>query len=206
MKMVILLTLLTSASCLPSFDKTALNFDDGSITLTPLVADGEKVTFAILKEKLLQPHCMSCHSRIGDEARLLDWVVPGKVEESDLYQVVKDGRMPKNGDPLDSRYLDLIQRYISDLEPETNPEETPPPQVEIVTLENVKNEIIIPHCIICHNKMEDDSQILSKITPGKPLESVLYQVIENGSMPKGGEQLSIEKLDLLRKYIESLTP
>jgi hypothetical protein len=42
------------------------------------------------------------------------------------------------------------------------------------------------------------------IVPEKPKESVIYQVIEDGSMPKGAPKLSAEKLDLLARYIESL--
>ena len=41
-----------------------------------------------------------------------EWVVPGSPEESILYEVIKDGSMPKKAQPLDSRYLDLVFRYI----------------------------------------------------------------------------------------------
>ena len=63
----------------------------------PLVEDDEAVTFTVLKEKLLS------------------WVVPGNYENSIFYQVIKDGSKPKKASPLDSRYLDLVIRYMESI-------------------------------------------------------------------------------------------
>jgi hypothetical protein len=116
MKMLLLLVFLCT-SCFPSFRKSPLRFDYRPSVTSPTVEDGGPVTFNKLKEKLLIPHCLNCHKNAGTEERLALWIQPGNFEESDLYLVIKDGSMPKNGAPLDSSYLELVIKYIESTRP-----------------------------------------------------------------------------------------
>lgn len=71
--------------------------------------------------------------------------------------------------------------------------------------EKVKTEII-PQCIKCHKGIDNEEKLATWINPSEPEKSLLFEVIENGSMPMGGEPLSTEKLELVHEYILSLKP
>lgn len=46
----------------------------------------------------------------------------------------------------------------------------------------------------------------AKSAPGKPEDSLLYTMVERGLMPKSGPKLSAEKIELIKNYIENLSP
>ena len=190
-------------SCLPSLGKTSLVFDDGAISTRPLVADGEAVTYEVLKEKLLVPHCIACHKGAALEEKVLGWVVEGKPDDSELYQVIKDGSMPKKAAALDSRYLDLVVRYIESVK---SPEVPTTTVVVAGSFEEVKQKILVPHCLKCHEDVDNETVLMEWITPAKPEESPFYVAIKSGEMPQESSRLSADEQALVEKYISSMKP
>ena len=190
-------------SCLPSLGKTSLVFDDGAISTRPLVADGEAVTYEVLKEKLLVPHCIACHKGAALEEKVLGWVVEGKPDDSELYQVIKDGSMPKKAAALDSRYLDLVVRYIESVK---SPEVPTTTVVVAGSFEEVKQKILVPHCLKCHEDVDNEKVLMEWITPAKPEESPFYVAIKSGEMPQESSRLSADEQALVEKYISSMKP
>jgi mono/diheme cytochrome c family protein len=203
MKMLSLAMLFILTSCLPSLGKTSLVFDDGAISTKPLVADGEAVTFEVLKEKLLVPHCIACHKGAALEEKVLGWVVEGKPDDSELYQVIKDGSMPKKAAALDSRYLDLVVRYIESVK---SPEVPTTAVVVAGSFEEVKQKILVPHCLKCHQDVANEKVLMEWITPAKPEESPFYLAIKSGEMPQESSPLSADEQALVEKYISSMKP
>lgn len=202
MKVLSLMLLITLSSCMPSLEKTALVFDDGAISMKPLVADGEEVTFDVLKQKLLLPNCVVCHKGLVNEEKLLGWVVPGKPEESKLYQVIKEGSMPKKAAALDTRYLDLVSRYIDSVKaPEV-------PQTPVVagSFEEIKQKILVPHCLKCHEDVDNEKALAEWIVPAKPEESAFYLATASGEMPQEGTPLPAQEMELIKQYISSMKP
>jgi mono/diheme cytochrome c family protein len=202
MKVLSLAMLLLLSSCLPSLEKSSLVFDDGAISVEPLVTEGESVTFEVLKQKLLVPHCIACHKGAASEEKVLGWVTAGKPEESDLFRVIKDGSMPKKAAALDSRYLDLVSRYIESV---VIPE-VPTTPVASGSFEEVKQKILVPHCLKCHEDVDNEKALMAWITPAKPDESPFYVAIKSGEMPQDGSPLSEDELLLVEKYIASMKP
>jgi mono/diheme cytochrome c family protein len=202
MKVLSLAMLFILTSCLPSLDKTTLVFDDGRISTKPLVADGEAVNFEVLKEKLLVPHCIACHKGAAQEEKILGWVVAGKPDDSELYQVIKDGSMPKKAAALDSRYLDLVVRYIESVKAP----EVPTTPVVVAGFEEIKQKILVPHCLKCHEDVDNEKNLMEWITPAKPEESPFYVAIKSGEMPQESSPLSADEQALVEKYISSMKP
>jgi mono/diheme cytochrome c family protein len=202
MKVLSLTMLLLLSACLPSLEKSTLVFDDGAISIEPLVNDSEPVTFEVLKQKLLVPHCIACHKGAAAEEKLLKWVTPGKPEESDLYRVIKEGSMPKKAAALDSRYVDLVSRYIESIKAP----EVPTTPVVSGSFEEVKQKILVPHCLKCHEDVDNEKALMEWITPAKPEESPFYVAIKSGEMPQDGSPLSEEEMLLVEKYISSMKP
>ncbi len=108
MKFIFLLLLV---SCLP--EKGPLTYSvDGVIE----EAEGEEVTsFKTLQDKILIPKCLDCHGWVLDEEKVKTRIVPGKPEESRLFRLVENGRMPKGSAPLQTIELEKLRSYIESL-------------------------------------------------------------------------------------------
>ena len=76
--------------------------------------------------------------------------------------------------------------------------------LEIVGFDDLKREVLIPHCIGCHKKMDTEEGINKYIVAGNPEQSKFFLVIENGSMPKKAKPLTTEYLEFVRRYIENI--
>lgn len=77
-------------------------------------------------------------------------------------------------------------------------------QVMDVTFAMLRSAIFDNQCMRCHDWVSDEQQVRSRITPGSPETSLIYIMVESGRMPRGGPVLSLEQLDLLRRYILEL--
>lgn len=71
--------------------------------------------FAELQKHIIIPHCLKCHKKSGEEEGLSRWIIAGDPENSKLYQVIKDGSMPKSAAPLGSADVELVWQYILQL-------------------------------------------------------------------------------------------
>jgi hypothetical protein len=73
-----------------------------------------------------------------------------------------------------------------------------------VTFAMLQKAIFDNQCLICHDWVNDEQQVRSRITPGSPETSLIYVMVESGRMPRRGTPLTLEQLDLLRRYIMEL--
>jgi hypothetical protein len=76
----------------------------------------EPVTFAMLQSAIFDNQCMACHAWSVNEAAVRTRIVPGQPESSRVYLRVEDGSMPMGGPELTLEQLDLLRRYIMELE------------------------------------------------------------------------------------------
>lgn len=105
------LLLLTLVSCVP--EKGPLTYSvDGVVEE---VENDEAVSFQVLQERILIPKCVDCHGWVMDEAKVQRRIVAGKPEESRLFQLVENGRMPKGDAPLTTLELEMVRSYINSL-------------------------------------------------------------------------------------------
>jgi hypothetical protein len=89
-----------------------------------------------------------------------------------------------------------------------------------ITFESGVLPIFQANCVPCHGSQVKMQQLdLSTfeavmkggesgrvITPGKPQESRLVELVEKGAMPKGGKPLPADKIAVIRAWIEAGAP
>ncbi|MFA5582574.1 MAG: hypothetical protein WDA09_00035 [Bacteriovoracaceae bacterium] len=153
------------------------------------------LTFEDLKRRILAPHCMTCHKRSGTAEGIEKWIIAGDPENSKLFKVIKDGSMPKKADPLPIADLEFVRKYILDLATIRNLE-----TIDFVTL---KNEILVPYCLNCHKKMDNEESLKRWINMSDPMNSRLLQTVVEGKMPKKGPPLNDSELMLIKKYLNN---
>jgi len=73
-----------------------------------------------------------------------------------------------------------------------------------VTFAMLRSAIFDNQCMRCHAWSVNEAEVKSRMVPGRPESSRIYRLVENGSMPMGGPELTLEQLDLLRRYILEL--
>lgn len=105
------MSLLTYCGKKPSDLQFSVN-DSSNQSLDPNV----KIPFSQIKSEVLTPYCLSCHN-VGTEAALKAWITPGKPDSSSFFTSVENASMPKNQKPLDTRSLELIRMYITQMAP-----------------------------------------------------------------------------------------
>jgi hypothetical protein len=120
-------------------------------------------------------------------------IVPGEAGESLLFQKVRDGEMPPEGEgPLDDSQVDLLRRWIArGADAEIVRRQSPPPNQHDVI------PILLRHCTACHGRHRTEAglDLRSKaamlaggksgpaLVPGKPDESLLIGKVREGLMP-----------------------
>jgi cytochrome c553 len=156
---------------------------------------------------LLQSHCGRCH---GGKARKAELdlttlaalrrggesgpvVVPGKPDDSRLYQLVRDGKMPRDGKAkLTPADVALLRRWISGGARGRDVSAAGP----ALTQHDVY-PILLRHCTVCHgrdrreagldlrrrNAMLRGGKSGPALVPGKPAGSLLLKKIRAGAMP-----------------------
>ncbi len=119
----LLLLLGLAAACNSTEYKTAPPGANGAGTASPtpgsLEPPTQTVTYQQVHQQIFQPKCISCHSSghpnlSAYSAFALDGehIVPGNPEQSEIYEMVENGQMPRNGPPLTQAELDLVYRWI----------------------------------------------------------------------------------------------
>lgn len=183
MKTLTLLTLIFSlTSCLPEFNKSGLHFSTPSVARQEPVETAPAASF----DELMKTQCMECHAKTFEDPERLDrWMSATSPEESRIFKSVESARMPKGKPALPTTSLELIRNRVSDYQ--------------------VKEKILIPKCIQCHEKTLNDAERMAKwIVPGKPEESKLYLSVKSGRMPKRSDPLTEFELKVLENYILNL--
>ena len=163
------------------------------------------ISFEDLRNKILQPNrCLTCHQNYANREGLAGVVIAGNPESSLLFTWVKNQKMPKGGPPLTNNQIEYIKHYILKLVPLPLPTPIPTPIGEI-SFDVFKNQILIPHnCIICHSDFENFQGVSPYLKPAFPEESILYELVKTGAMPKDLPMLSDSDLELVRHYILNL--
>jgi mono/diheme cytochrome c family protein len=157
-------------------------------------------------------------------------IEPGDPEGSYLVDLIVNGQMPKRGDPLPQSEIDTIIAWIEAGAPETAPATTESTETEEaaaapVDLENVSFQAhVLPifqqHCAECHGDEEQEeglklttyraaingSQNGTVIEPGDPEGSYLVKLVADGQMPKRGDPLSSEEVEIISAWIAAGAP
>ncbi len=84
------------------------------------------------------------------------------------------------------------------------------------TYADVRSRVFQTYCLDCHSNpgaaagldLGVYSEVIASgvIEPKKPDESILYQKLEMGEMPKGGDPITAEELELVRDWITAGAP
>ena len=195
MKTLMTLSLLIMIACNPK--ESELVFRDHSVPKGTISDSTGSEAYSELKTSIL-PKCVHCHSNLETEEGVQKWIVPGKPHESKLFVHVEDGSMPADGDALTTQELEIVRRYIISLTREAPEEENP----SVITFENIKNEVLLPHrCLQCHKKMDNEEALKVWIDQGSPDNSKLLVRVLDGSMPKNGPAVPEDKIELLKQYV-----
>lgn len=167
------------------------------------------VTFEKDIAPILRTRCLSCHQgdrrkadlELSSSGRTLAGgesgpaIVPGKPDESLLYQRIKSGEMPPEGkDPLSEVEQQLIRRWIAEMgsvpADETSNPLMNPSQHDVIP-------IMLRHCTPCHgrHRQEADLDLRNRaamlkggrsgpaLVPGDTDASLIIRKIHAGQMP-----------------------
>jgi len=170
---------------------------------------------------------MGCHA--GDNPQAADLtsysaimnaklVVAGKPEISPLFISVTEGNMPKGSVRLRPAEIELLYRWIKNgaLEFQATPEAPPPPPPQ-PTYEWIQKYVFDSRCIGCHNGahaktkldlrtyesfINYEGEFLFAVEPGDPDLSLLYRVLNEGTMPPPpGDKVSREVVIAIQQWL-----
>lgn len=150
-------------------------------------------TFRNLSANILETKCVSCHKNFAIEENMLKYIDGNNPDTSILFQVVKDGSMPKRARPLTTVELEMVRMYIEKVEVIRN-----------VSFEELRTQILEPKCLSCHKKSGDEQFVMDRWVDKKsPFSSSLYKATKSGRMPKNSEPLSVEEMKLIKGYLRT---
>ena len=174
------------------------------------------VNFEADVQPILATNCTGCHgpgTRIKEmNLSSLDGVmkgsesgpviVPGKPDESRLYQMVRDGKMPPGKTHLTEQQLAAIRTWIESMDGGSG-------KVAALTPEEVTENDVIPimdlRCTVCHGlrRQEGGLDLRTRasmlkggksgpaIVPGHPEQSLTLKRIQSGEMPPKKELMDV---------------
>jgi len=191
------------------------------------ITDFTNTSYAIVKEKIFEPHCTECHGNKGGVN--LETYANVKLNLNDIARTtVEQKTMPKNG-ALAKDEITLLSEWIKAGAPEfakgeipTPPPSTPPPETPKLeaTYASIRENIFVPRCLKCHTAgsragkhypLDTLEGILNSpeetVVPGDALSSSLYQVIalpddDDDRMPPSGARLTEEEISTIKKWID----
>jgi mono/diheme cytochrome c family protein len=171
-------------------------------------------------QPILRAHCSRCHAPTPHKAHLDltnregtfrggesgPVVVPGKVEESPLYEVVHEKRMPpdKQG-RLSESEIEIIRRWIKTGAPSiATQRRSPQTNVAAVTQHDII-PLMLRHCSACHgaSRQEAGLRLTSRaamlkggksgpsLVPGRPDQSLMLKKIRSGQMPPFAQWMKV---------------
>jgi len=150
-------------------------------------------TFANLNANVLHAKCITCHENFKIEENMLKYIDGNNPDTSKLFQVLKDGSMPKKSKPLTSVELEMVSTYIQNVE-----------IIRDVSFAELKTEILEPKCLSCHKKAGDEAVLIQRWVDKKsPFASKLYISTKNGSMPKKADHLTAEEMKFIKGYLRT---
>ena len=221
MKLAALLLICAFQSgCNYSLSKTPLNFVEGGGSLEQ-VPPGSIVSYQILASTILQPKCLECHSSAGGDAGGINLETYANVTGNlgIIKSEVESNSMPKNRTPLSAKEKEILFTWIDAGGPKdgtavTTPPTiptTPPtqPQVEFITYEMVRTNVLQPRCIGCHsiaggNKGHVNLETYENVAA---LTDIIEKEIVKGSMPRPtNKPLTADQKNMILKWIANGAP
>lgn len=221
-----LLFLLVSLGVLLSYQNCNLapihegEFESSSV----LGSNTEVIVDENLEQKALEiinSQCLSCHSGNnaafginleGGSFELLskNYIVAGLSEASYLYNsmagAVGIAAMPPSGAVSDSD-LKSVKDWIDGMRLKNNSEDSNPP--EDIFYNSDVAPIISNHCLSCHSsgsgvlRLDSYNEVMKVVQPGVVEQSLLYDSIVSGRMPKGDRPMvSDEDLKKIQDWIK----
>jgi mono/diheme cytochrome c family protein len=185
--------------------------------VSPLPIPSEKLTYALMREKVFAPRCIACHGNSGGInlesysmiKENLNWI---------LIATLVEHTMPKNGS-LTPNESELLTLWVKAGAPETA-SGTPPPVEEPLqpTFTSIKKKIFDLRCISCHKAggaalgvpLQTRKDLLDSprdlVLPGNPDESGLLIALTRKDSkrmppPTTASSLSDAELGVVRKWI-----
>lgn len=73
----------------------------------------------------------------------------------------------------------------------------------VVTFNELNSTIISPKCLRCHSQFAQESGLRPHVVAGNPEGSRLFSIVRSGEMPREGNDLTTQELEVVRTYIES---
>lgn len=91
--------------------------EDGQFQIIESIPLDQKVTFDDVFTNVINTNrCMQCHSSwASDEQKVLQRIKAGDPDASSFFVKMKDGSMPLGGPAVSSQSLEIVERYINDL-------------------------------------------------------------------------------------------
>jgi uncharacterized membrane protein len=107
------------------------------------------ISFAEVRLKVLDPHCIKCHSNYVDYKSV-------KKNISQILNSVEQNRMPKNAIPISDDLKELLRAWVAEGTPEnleTNTDSPEPTDDGALkpTWDSLKLNIFDPKCLVCHS-------------------------------------------------------
>jgi uncharacterized membrane protein len=139
MKILILMIMLSLASC-------GNYSEDAPFTVRDIQLSEVNLDFATIKNEILTPHCISCHSQYNSYNGV-------RREISKIAATVSSNRMPKNAPALPSGLKSLLNAWIDAGAPQFPGQGPVGPEPVKLTADwkSISENIIAPKCMVCHN-------------------------------------------------------
>lgn len=195
------------------------------------------VDFASAVQPIFTANCIGCH---GAETRVKELnlavlegvlkgsesgpvVVPGKPDDSRLYQLVRDAKMPPGKKHLDERQVASIRSWIESLA-------TSPAHAALAAEEVTEPDIVAImylRCTVCHGLRRREAGLDLRtragmlsggksgpaVIPGDPDKSPIVKLIESGAMPPKKELMDVSikvitpfETEKLKQWIKAGAP
>ena len=161
---------------------------------------------------ILQAHCTRCHGSKSRKAELNltsregVWqgsesgpvIVPGKVDESSLWKVLREGRMPPDKkNPLSRAEMETVRRWIETASPPSRAPRTAARRAVAAVTDQDIVPLVLLHCVACHGARvkEGGLDLRSRagmlkggksgpaLVPGHPERSLMLTKVQAGEMP-----------------------
>lgn len=172
----------------------------------------DQVSYSVLRDNVLKPQCMQCHSWVNSEAEIIKRIIPGDPLNSELYKSVQTGQMPVSAPRLTDQSLNLVKQYIL----KVSGSQAPKPVPLAATYSSLKVNLFEKSCIRCHNpdilaKHPKRSVFTTKDAIVLAYDDILYSVTDawitnDSEMPpavSGVPRISEEVVDMLKKWKDS---
>jgi uncharacterized membrane protein len=169
----------------------------------------DQVNYSLLRDNVLKPQCLQCHSWVNSEAEVNKRITYGDPESSDLYVVVSSGKMPENAAKLNSQSLNLVRLYILKMAGSQQPQKIP---LE-ATYSSLSVNLFEKSCTSCHSAegrkkkpyLTNKENIIENIDDIIDYAGDAWDRDDDTEMPpkSKGTRISAEVLNMLKEWKNS---